>query len=204
MNYSNVNFGLDGKWKFLPKTALLLQSSFDMLSYFTPSTQAKGANVLRVQAGLAGLVTPHLTVTALAGYGGDFAGSNLHTVIGNADVTYVPFENSRFSLGYIRLASPVAVFGTYIGDTGYLRTSIGTQNKRVTVKADGSVGYLRYTSIDNRNDLVVAVGAGPSFMVAQWFDISAMYNLSYRTSTGNIASINFTRHEAMLRFDFHY
>jgi hypothetical protein len=206
MNYSNLNFGLRGKWKFLPKTAFLLDSSFDLRTYFAGTTQNRPADLLRVQVGLLGLITPRLSATVLAGYAGEFLGSNLHTVIGNAEVNYVPFQFSKLTLGYLRTAQPVPVVGVYINDNGYLRARVGVLDNRLYFAAEGTVSY--YTFFNTRavrNDLVISGLGGLGVVVTSWFEVSAHYGLSFRSSTSTaLTSVNYTRHEATLRLNLHY
>jgi hypothetical protein len=59
-----------------------------------------------------------------------------------------------------------------------------------------------------RNDFLLSLNVGPTVVVTSWFDVSASYTLTLRTSVGadtsNLPSLNFPRHEALLRLNFHY
>jgi hypothetical protein len=68
LGYNNIGASLGVNWRFLPKTAALLDLSwFDRIpnSY----VYSIGGSGLRAQAGVTGLVTSHLAATLKAGYG---------------------------------------------------------------------------------------------------------------------------------------
>jgi hypothetical protein len=191
MNYSNVNFDLNGRWKFLPKTAVILDANLDWRTYFSGAgTTNPLATILRVQAGLAGLISPRIAVTLLVGYGGDLARHSINTVIGTAEFSYTVTEQSRIAIGYMRNAIPVPAIGTMVG--------------RLLLNAQVSADYFSYLSTTARNDFLISASAGPTFTVTSWFDVSAGYTLGFRTSTVTVQSVNFVRHEVMLRLAFHY
>lgn len=206
-NYSNLNFGIAAKYKFLPKTAIILDVNTDWRAYLNATQNQKF--IFRALAGLAGLISPRIAVTLLAGYAGDFSNGSLHTVIGNAEVSYTVSEQSRVAVGYNRSFAPVPVYGAYVDDRGYLRGGLGLFGGRLLLNAQLSADYLSYiTQPDNplasRNDFILGVSAGPQVFITSWFDVSATYGLTFRTSTAALQSLNFPRHEVMLRLNFHY
>lgn len=213
MNYSTVNFGLNGRWKFLPKTAVILDANLDWRTYFTGAgTTNPLATILRVQAGLAGLISPRIAVTLLVGYGGELSAGTIHTVIGTAEFSYTVTEQSRIAIGYSRNAVPVSAIGTMMDDRGYIRGGVGLMGGRLLLNAQVSADYFTFlgrpsaAGVPNavRNDFLISGTVGPTFTVTSWFDISAAYTLGYRSSSVTVRSVNFVRHEAMLRLAFHY
>jgi hypothetical protein len=200
-----VNFGLNGKWKFLPKTAVMVDVSTDVRTYFDPTVALNpAATLFRAQAGLVGLVSPRISVTLLAGYGGDFASKKLNTVIGNAELAYTPTEMIKVSLGYLRTALPVPALGTMIDDRGYLRGTLGLWAGRLTFTAQVSADYLSFISTVSRNDFVLGANVGATVAVTSWFDTGLAYSLGFRSSTAQVQSLNTVRHEVVLRLGFHY
>jgi len=209
MNYSNLNFALSGRYKFLPKTAFVLDSSFDYRTYWNASAANRPANLLRVQGGLNGLISPRISVTLLAGVAHDFGVSNATAPIGQLQVSYIPTDLTTLSIGYVRSVMPTPVFGVFADDRGYLSARIGFMEGRLNLNADVSVDYFSFygtspTTGSGRNDFVVSGRAGPSFAITRWFDVSAAYGLSFRTSSATVATVNYTRHEATLRLTLHY
>ena len=59
-----------------------------------------------------------------------------------------------------------------------------------------------------RNDFLLSLNLGPTVIITSWFEVSAGYTLTVRTSTSaetsTLPSLNFPRHEALLRLNFHY
>lgn len=203
MNYSNVHFGLNGRWKFLPKTAVVLDAGFDLRTYFTSAANRPGS-VLRVQAGMVGLISPRIGVTLMAGYGGDFAGSNLHTVIGHAELAYTVSERTRVSAGYLRTAVPVPALGVMTDDRGYLRGGLSVLGGRLVLNAQLSADLYTFISQVPRSDVMVSALVGPTVYITSWFDVGASYSLGLRTSSAAVTTLNFVRHEATLRLNLHY
>lgn len=215
-NYSNLNFGLNGRWKFLPKTAVIADVNADWRMYFSNSAASKV--LFRAQVGLAGLISPRIAVTLLAGYGGDFTNGSIHTVIGTAEFSYTVTEQSRIAVGYARNVVPVPIIGSMIDDRGYLRGGLALLGGRLQLNAQVSADYFTFLGAPTnamaptpnpvRNDFLLSLNVGPTVVVTSWFDVGAGYTLTVRTSTSaetsNLPSLNFPRHEAMLRLSFHY
>jgi hypothetical protein len=208
MNYSNLTFGLNGRWKFLPKTAIVLDANFDWRTYFSSSPANRPAGLLRVQAGLMGLISPRIAVTLLAGYGGDLLALQgpvpVHTFIANAELSYTVTEQTRVAVGYARNVMPVPVLGAAINDRGYVRGGLSFLSGRLTLNGQFALDHFLYMATAARNDFFVSLMAGPSFIVTSWFDVSASYTLGFRTSSTVSPTLNFARHEAMLRLRFQY
>lgn len=210
MNYGNLTFGLGGRWKFLPKTALVLDANFDYRLYFTAGAANLPGMVLRVQAGLIGLISPRISVTLLAGYGGNLAydaaamANGPHTPIVHVEFAYLPTEATRLALGYVRTIQPVSSLGSFIDDRGYLQGRLALIGGRLLLNAEVAADYYWYFRPTPRNDLILSVGAGPTFIVTSWFDVTATYRLSLRDSTTTAQSVNYFRHEALLNLNFHY
>jgi hypothetical protein len=212
-NYSNVNFGLGGRWKFLPKTAIIADVNVDWRTYFQGGgTTNPLATIFRSQLGIAGLISPRIAVTLLAGYSGDLANNAIHTVIGTAEFAYTVSENSRVAIGYNRNTAAVPLIGTMIDDRAYIRGSLSVFGGRLLLNSQVSADYFTFLGVPTtpgvfrpvRNDFLVSLVVGPTIVVTSWFDVGANYLLTFRSSSLNLPSLNFPRHEAMLRLSFHY
>lgn len=209
MNYSNLNFALNARFKFLPKTAAVLDANFDYRTYWAATSTNLPANILRGRAGLAGLITPRFSATILAGAAYDFGATQRLAPIGQAEITYLVGESTAVSIGYLRDLMPVPAFGTFTDDRGYLNARLGFFADRLTLAGTASVDYFTFNApmggTSGRNDLLIGANVGPSFVVVSWFVISASYGLGYRSSTQTTQTgINFVRHEANLRLTFRY
>ncbi len=209
MNYSNLNFALGSRFRFLPKTAAILDVNFDYRTYFNTASTNQPANILRGRAGLAGLITPRFSLTLLAGAAYDFGATQRAAPIGQAELTYLVGDSTSVSVGYLRDMMPVPAYGTFSNDRGYLNARLGFFGDRLTLNGTASVDYFTFFApmgmVANRNDLLVGLNVGPSFTVTSWFVIGASYGLGYRSSTQTTQTgINFVRHEANLRLTFRY
>ena len=215
LNYSNLQGGIGAKWKFLPKTAAVLDATFDYRSYFnnqvsTPSA-SNTANVpsylLRVQGGLAGLITSHIQVLLLVGGGGDWVTGG-KTVIGQAEVGYLG-NPITVRAGYIRTMQPVPVLGVYGDDRGYAEMTAGFLSQRLKLRLFGSVDYLSYYSADNRNDLVGSGEASIGYSIFSWWSVALGYTIQGRqtlssSSTTGVITQDYIRHEPRLTLTFSY
>jgi len=209
MNYSNLNFALSGRYKFLPKTAIVVDTNFDLRTYWNTSTQNLPAQILRGRAGLAGLLTPRFSVTLLAGAAYDFAATQRAAPIGQAELMYLVGESTSVAIGYVRDLMPVPVYGTFTDDRGYLNARLGFLGDRLTLNGTASIDYFTFFApmgmVSSRSDLLIGLNVGPTFVVTSWFVIGANYGLGYRSSSQSTQTgINFVRHEANLRLTFRY
>jgi hypothetical protein len=208
MNYSNLNFGLGGRWKFFPKTALVLDSGFSLRTYWNSTAGSAPADLLNVRAGLSGLISARVTVTLLAGVAKDFANSALLTPIGQAEVSYIPTDLSSVAVGYSRTANPVPLYGTYVDDRGYLQGHVGFMGGRLSLMAQVALDAYTFSKTSAtstaRSDLSVTGTLGPQFDILSWLQVGASYALGYRTSSDSVSTVNFVRHEVSARLTFHY
>ncbi|MGQ0507467.1 MAG: hypothetical protein ACT4TC_19345 [Myxococcaceae bacterium] len=215
MAYHNFHFDLDARWRFLPKTAIVLDTGFDIRSYRDPATNP-AANLLRLQAGLAGLLTSKIAIIAKAGWGQELAGavtgrSTPKTVIAQAEVSYLASETSIFKIGYVRSLEPVPTFGEFSDDRGYMDGQV-LLGGRLTLH-----GYVAYDSLrffpprtgtgaaTTRVDNTLLVDVRTDYQFTGWLIGTLGYDYSLRTSSNNtVASLNFQRHEAYLRATLTY
>ena len=213
MNYSNVNVGINGRWRFLPKTAVVVDVASDIRTYWVvdPNVINPPATILRAQAGMAGLITSRINATLMAGYAGDLSptvqgstNQKLQNFIANVEIGFTPNEMMKATLGYLRTALPVAIYGSYVDDRGYLRATLGFLAGRLILSAQVGVDYLTFYNSAFRKDLVLGGSAVGTFAITSWFDVGLGYAVSYRNSTLASSSINFVRHEVTLRLGIHY
>ncbi len=60
-----------GRWRFLPRTALMFDAEYGFINYTNASTQAD-SNPVRAKVGLNGLITYHMALLAMVGWGASF------------------------------------------------------------------------------------------------------------------------------------
>jgi hypothetical protein len=207
-DYQQYSGGVDLHWKFLPQTAALLETSYEGRSYFHPErAPAPPGSMLKILPGLAGLVTPKLSVVLKAGWAQGFSGA-ASTFIGRAEATYSPNEGSPITLGVLRDVNPVVGAASATDFRAYLNMRtflIG----RLGLHLNFSYDLVSFTagSATGRGgkDQLFTIDLGPEYQVARWLIVSAGYVFSSRSSDAtNTLPLNYSRNEAYIRFTFTY
>jgi hypothetical protein len=127
-----------GRWRFLPRTALMYDASFGFITYQDPTASDANkhdSHPLRARIGLNGLVTPSFGVLALIGWGASFYDDDQDfdsllaqaevkwyiTPTAETDPTKVSSLQSAIAVGFVRDFEDSFV-GTYAErDQGYAR-----------------------------------------------------------------------------------
>jgi hypothetical protein len=139
-NYQN-QVNLRGRWRFLPRTALLYDGSYTWISYARNRLQTDG-NIVRSSIGLNGLVTSQFALLAMVGWAGTFydarsgqAPQQFDSVVGQAELkwyingqpslesTSAPVGLSWVALGYTRDVQNSYLGNFYQRDRGYAQLS---------------------------------------------------------------------------------
>ncbi|QDE96004.1 hypothetical protein [Myxococcus xanthus] len=198
-DYGNLRVGAEGRWRFLPKTAVVLDTHLDVRSYFNDSTP--GASLLRIMGGVAGLVSPKVAVTAKAGWGQNFGSTGGGTFLGQMEGTYLYSPTLSFKAGYLRTLEPVAAYGFFTDNRGYgeVRALFGG---KLTVSGGLAVDFLRFDG--GRKDTVVGVNIGPEYQFYPWLTGAAGYMLGRRSSSVDGGGLNYSRHEGYARLSVTY
>ncbi|MFZ5470768.1 MAG: hypothetical protein ACOZIN_15160 [Myxococcota bacterium] len=202
MNYNNFNFALAARWRFLPKTAVNVNATFDTRT-FTGSSNLP-VQLLKAVAGLSGLISAKVAVVANAGYAHDFVvSSGARTAIGHLEIAYLLSDTTNIKGGYLRTLEPVPVFGTFGDDRVYLdaRALLGG---RLTLHAYAGFDYLSFYGNSGRNDTLLTLNVGPDYQFTPWLIGALGYVLSYRDSSDPNQAINFVRHEGYARVTLTY
>jgi len=168
LNSSSHGIRTRGRWRFLPRTALLFDAATSFTRYEDPGTNAYllDSNPIRARVGLNGLMTDRLALLAMVGWGASFheAGAvpiqNFDGPIGQAQITYFPtpapglsdserdvsLTLSRVALGYVRDFES-SYFGSYYGrDRGYLRASAFFA-QRLLVAGEGGISRVHFPTL---------------------------------------------------------
>lgn len=149
---TNVNNAITtrGRWRFLPRTALVYDASFGFVSYTNPESVTDGGKVsshpLRARLGVNGLITPSFALLAMAGWGSsfytpttgaaaEFTNQNFDSVIGqlelkwfitpnpSSDATTASGTLSSVAVGFMRDFYDSFIGNYYERDRGYLSFS---------------------------------------------------------------------------------
>jgi hypothetical protein len=139
-NYQN-QVNLRGRWRFLPRTALLYDGSYTWISYARNNVQTDG-NIVQSRIGLNGLVTSQFALLGMVGWAGTFydarsnqAPQQFDSIVGQAEVkwylngqptlesTSAPVGLSWVALGYTRDVKNSYLGNFYQRDRGYAQVS---------------------------------------------------------------------------------
>ncbi len=168
-----------GRWRFLPRSALLFDSSYTFVRYLNETRQTDG-DAARARIGFHGLVTYHLALLGMVGWASSFyePGANtiparqFDSVVANAearwfiqqrpdlDAATVATGLSSIALGYQRSFANSYQGSFYQRDRGYLQLStfiLGAVAgglefgvSRVAFPEAGAVGAFKQVRIDAR------------------------------------------------------
>jgi hypothetical protein len=119
-NLGNVHHQITstGRWLFLPRTALLSQSTLGLIRYGTNVSQNSG-DYIRTLLGINGLITYHFGFLALAGWGATFyepivvVAENFDSVIGQVELAWYPTPQEGLPQSTVGVS---AVAGGYTRD----------------------------------------------------------------------------------------
>lgn len=158
-----------GRWKFRPLTALVYDATLRFISYTNGNVPGalQNSTPVRARIGLNGLVTPRVSLLAMAGYGASFystsglgaATPQYDSFIGQVEAKFYLSANpgaeeasnvsltlSSIAIGYNRDFQN-SLLGNYYGsDRGYAKASFFFAS-RVLVSLEGGVGAVEYPAL---------------------------------------------------------
>lgn len=156
-----------GRWRFLPRTALVYNGSFGWQTYNNPTNGLSNSRPLRTRIGLSGLITDRFSVLGMVGWGASFyenAGTgnrDFDSVIGQLELRYFltgaapeagqqpAATSSSIALGFTR-----DFFNSYIGNyyernRGYVGVNALFAQKFL-VTLDAGFAAIRYADVLDR------------------------------------------------------
>jgi hypothetical protein len=198
-NYLNHTFSLNGRWKFLPKTAVTFDSAFFMRRYF--GSAGTPTNGLKATLGLSGLLTTHFSALLKFGWGHDFSNGSYSSPIAQAEVGYLLSQTGQVRVGYLRSFEPVpsSAWVTYGLDRAYLDVRFLFAGK-LTARAQSSLDFLSFNlaeGADGDSRMYFNGDLGLDYELASWISISGGYGFRYNEKGMNLADFN--RNEVYLR-----
>jgi hypothetical protein len=160
-NNGNHSLTTAGRWKFLPKTAVLYDATFGLYRYGETSTLNDGES-LQARMGLSGLLTKRVALMAMGGWASSFyrarAGNlfatNYDDVLANAEVRwYVTSGNEKRREGWANIgASTLTVGYARTFQDGYLADWF--QSDRGYAQIGYMLGGMVFTSAEVGTALV--------------------------------------------------
>jgi hypothetical protein len=199
-NYGNLRAGVEGRWRFLPKTAVVVDTGLGYRGYFNDTT-TPSALLVHAMGGVSGLVSPRITLTAKAGWSQNLGAGGGGTVVAQAEATYLMGPSLTLKGGYLRAFEPVAAYGTFRDNRVYAEAR-SLMGSRLALHATGALDFLSFAG--GRTDTLVTLDLGPEYQIRPWLVGSVGYMLGTRSSSQSAAGLNYTRHEGYARISVSY
>ncbi|MEP7050377.1 MAG: hypothetical protein ABJB12_08500 [Pseudomonadota bacterium] len=179
LNNYQPSANMRGRWRFLPRTAVLYDGTYTWIRYSNPSTQVDGS-ILTSRIGLNGLITSRLSALALVGWAGTFYDTpttgqkpqQFDSLTAQAELKYflggegtgafnpgsVPVGLSYVAAGFTRDVQNSYLGSFYERDRGYLGVSYFLGGVYV-ITLTGGVANLRFPSYTVPSSTPGATGA---------------------------------------------
>lgn len=181
----NHTLQMRGRWRFLPRSALLYDARFSLIHYINSGGDKTGSMPIRAQLGYNGLITPNFGALLMVGWGSSFYDPNsvetetevqdFDSLIAQAEIRYFlapgrsvdvnasTSSTSSFALGFTRDFHDAYIGSYFERDRGYLKLTYYLGGKFVVI-LDAGAGALVNPTI-KINDV-----AGP-IVKPGWTDI---------------------------------
>lgn len=208
LNYLNHNFGLNARWRFLPKTAVTVDSVFGMRSYVNGG--GTPINTLKANLGLVGLLSTHFSTMLKLGWGRDFTAKSFSTLLAHAELGYLLSETGQLRVGYLRNFEPIAggSLVSYGDDRAYLDARFLVAGK-LTLHGAGAMDFLGYRKEHGdamRSDTKLSVDLGADYEFKNWLSLGAGFVATAQSSDAIVAAglRDFFRNEIYARVQVVY
>jgi hypothetical protein len=165
----NHTLQMRGRWRFLPRSALLYDARFSLINYINQGGDKTGSMPIRAELGYNGLITPNFGALLMVGWGSSFYDpsktekatnvQDFDSLIAQAEVRYfltpgrssdpaaVSASTSAFALGFTRDFYDAWVGSYFERDRGYAKLTYYIGGKFVVI-LDAGAGALINPSIN--------------------------------------------------------
>jgi hypothetical protein len=169
--YNNFEHGIEtrGRWRFLPRTAILFDGEYKFVRYTHDDTTQNDGDYVQARVGLNGLITSKLAFLALVGWNssyyeahGNFEAQNYDGYVAHGELKWIllppPSSESAtvglssIAAGYLRNFSNSYLGSFYVRDRGYLKFSYFAGGVFVAT-LEGGYSHLGYPESTYTNAL---------------------------------------------------
>lgn len=168
LNNAHHTFDTSGRWRFLPRTALLYDGEYKLIRFSQNNSGQHDGEIIRSRVGVNGLVTTRFAFRVMAGWGASFYEAapgqptqNFDGPIGNAELKFFLTPNPRLRPG----TAPVGLSSVAVGyDRNYAHSYLGPffRRDRGYLTFEYFIGGVLVTSLRGQ----VARNSYPDFAVA--------------------------------------
>ena len=174
-----------GRWRFLPRTALMFDATASFIRYNTPTPGQLPSDPIRARLGINGLVTSSFALLAMAGWGSSFyKGTNAQQfdgIIAQAELKWFLTPNqstdvastalahlSTIAVGYLRDFANSYLGDYYLVNRGYANLSYFLSSAFV-LSLSGGVSFITYPTIYDRTLHTAPIDPG---FTTPWTDVT--------------------------------
>lgn len=234
LNKQAHDFTLKNYWRFLPRTAVVLNGDFQIVQYADAGARPTniGSKPLRVTGGLSGLITRRLSLRLIGGWGWGFysAGDDFSSFLLDTQLAF-DFgnlaEKNKLFLGYERnfQDASISTYASY--HRPYAGYEQGFANRRLRLSIRGEAMIRSYENplqgdfatasgetvsvVGQLDDLLVAANAGLEFNIYRWWVVGGRYHFGanftddrFAVSDGSEVVREYTRHLVTLTTTVRY
>jgi hypothetical protein len=210
LGYSELRGTGEVRWKFLPRTAGVLD-----VSWFArlPNDAAIGDDVsgLRALTGLTGLVSARLAATVKAGYGDTFgsAEEGFRTWLANVELEWLATETASVRGGYLHDFGSDPARGALFSTNRLYTEARMLVGGRTTLRLLGDLERRGYELADDVTTSLLRVEPSVEYEVVRPLRVAAGYAFTSRSSdlpagTPALPGFDYDRSEAFLRLALTY
>lgn len=223
----NHTLQMRGRWRFLPRSALIYDARFSFIQYVDPEEKANSMPV-RAELGYNGLITNNFGALLLVGWGSSFYDQNpsekpedvqdFDSVIGQAELRYFLSPGKRtdpsatsssmssFALGFTRDFHDNYVGSYFERDRGYLKLTYYLGGKFVFIVDAGAAALVNpkintseYVKSGWTDTRIDAAGFG-EYRIKDAFGINATLRYGTRISTQGLPLFGGSNNEDKLQW----
>ena len=185
LGYDEYRAGLEAKWRFLPRTALLVDGSWTTRKP-NDTTESPPFTGWRAGAGFQGLVTANLAATLRGGWGSanTEGGGGISTWLARAEVEWIPTLTASARLGYVHDwgGDPGQPFALYTTSRVYLDGKALLAG-RWSLAVGGQYEYLDYQLVGGTSG-IFRFEPSADYEVARWLTVGVGYAWTSRNVGG--------------------
>jgi hypothetical protein len=209
-SYMNNQGGLEGRLRFLPRTAFIADVSFGNRFYFNTGFGNTPAWPLRAQVGLAGLVTTKVSTVLKVGWGHSLifnstglAPNNFNSVIGQLEIAYAFSETFNARAGFVRNFSPTSGSAAFNEeDRIYMDGGVLFGNLSLYLAGNFSLIPFGTATTGTRQDLLFDLSGGVDWEIVPW--AHAGMGVLWQIRGSSDAAAGYNRFEGFLRASVQY
>lgn len=195
-DYWQHTAGLSLGYKLRPESALVLDTSLGLRQYEREISKDYDSQNFRLTAGFVGLVMPKVALTLKGGYGKQFEEGGYDGFLGQAEVGYLVSEQTQLRVGYLRTYEPSPSAGLYYSDDRVYVDARSRMASKLYVNAGFSYDQIQFPEASVRGtEDQLSFRIGPDWEFNSFLVAGISYGLTKRTSSLQVAGLEYDRHE---------